>query len=477
MNTPNGYAVLARLWNIAETMQTASAWRPFIDRLGNRFMTSVRLGGTTFRRFVLALAMIALSMSSLMTTVVAQSSGASYEFEAGQTITWTDGWELDEESILIDGDVESILFTKSVSVLSVLSLPNDFDLNEARDIFLDAFLEAVGEASTIDRGSYGQVSYSLDLVNSEGFEYGVFTLFRAGSGDTPTFAYVFFSDVSEFATEFSDAQAAFLLDGEGLFDGVEGQGLQDLLEANAGSAAPPEPGEQSDGSDDPAADPDEDGTDLPEPDEPLDGSDDPVDEPGDDSGDEGLKGLGRGDDESQDDGDDAGTAGANEYVSPQYGVELVWGDSWQVNDARDEPILSDTTAGVDSIALASVPDGAFITISVLDAGAVTMSELLSVWVTSDFVQSVSLSSDAEVVLSDSSQDVGAMVVRDFLDDGTEIVSIHEGHLIGNVLVVINFTSFPGDASVQIEAAKDEIELDGEAVLEFFTIDEILAEFQ
>ncbi len=386
--------------------------------------------GTPVLRYVLSLALIATLIPALAAgSVAAQSSDESYDFEGGQTITWGNDWEIDESSAMIDGDVESVLFFRNISVLSVLSVPNDFDLNEARDIFLDSFLEAVGKALTIDRGSYGEVSYSLDLVNSEGFESGAFTLFRAGSGATPTFAYVFFSDVSIFADEFSSAQSSFLLDGEGLFDGVDGEGLQDLLEDNAGIAVPAS------------------------------------DEQGDDG--DGPFSLSA---------DEFGLVGTNGYLSPQYDLDLVWGESWQLNDFVEEPVVSDVSTGIDSISLAAVDGGAIITVTLIDAEDVTVRDLIAVWESDEFVESVAVSPEAEVLLSDSSRDVGAVVLRDFFDDGAEIVVIREAHLIDDVLVVVLYNGFPGDAQLHIPSAQEEIALDGEPVLAFFTIEEHLDEF-
>lgn len=210
-------------------------------------MTVAFARGTSTNRALFILAAIVFLLSSLVAApVTAQSSDGSFTFDGGQTLTWGDDWELDEDSVeLVDG-VESALFVRGTAVLSVLSVPNDFDLIEARDIFLDAFLEAVGDSVTIDQGSYGQVSYSLDLVDSEGSENGVFTLFRAGTGNTPTFAYVFFASVSDFSDEFASVQSVFQLDGEELFDGVEGQGLQELLRSNADSTAGAPDADQAD---------------------------------------------------------------------------------------------------------------------------------------------------------------------------------------------------------------------------------------
>lgn len=447
-------------------------------------MTCADVRGMTICRTLLARVTIGLLLSLLSSLVAApvgaQSSDGSFEFEGGQTITWGDDWEMDEESASSDGGVESVLFFRGSSVLSVLTVPNDFDLNEARDIFLDSFLVAVGESVTIDRGSYGQVSYSLDLVNSDGFESGVFTLFRAGSGTTPTFAYVFFTGVSEFADEFLSAQSAFLLDGEGLFDGVEGQGLQDLLAANAGSAPPAPAGQDADPAD--------------QPDETVVPADETVEEPdntlepedssnGAGSGPEGLKDRGSDVDPVANGPDDpAGTGLVDDstFVSPWYGAELRWDGGWEVNVDREPFVIESGDGGIDYIALRWTGDGAsFLTVSFVPRDGNDPATLLDLWQTDDFLADMNIHPDGGIVLAEGTDAIAAIVIRNFTDDGAEFFLYREARYDEEreSVVLFNFTTVPGLAEPSLAAAQTGIELDDEPVLEFFTVEEILDALQ
>jgi len=392
---------------------------------------------------------------------VAQREESSYEFASGQSLTWSDDWELDDELTYAEDGLDSVTLTQGVSLFSVLSVPNDFELDAARDIYLDSLLDEVGGATTVDRGAYGSVSYSLDLVTIEGFDFGVFTLFRAGSGTTPTFAYIFFSEVAAFSSLFESAQDAFRLDDAPIYDGVDGDGLQVQLEAVGSDPQ----GRTEDAEDCSAEDP---------PDETSvsRGEDDSAGE----GGFGGLKG-GRADVPTSDEPDGGSLQSDAAYVSPQYGVELDWGSSWRLDPEVDSPTTSDTSLGIDSLTLLPVDGGGFMSITFVDAGVTGVPDLVEVWESADFVADSAFSAEADVVLVDSSRDVGAMVLRDYLEDGTELVVIREAHLTGdNAMVVIQLSTTPANLDSVVSSAQDEVALDGTPVLEFFSIDEIAEEF-
>jgi hypothetical protein len=199
------------------------------------------------RSAVLALCVIATLASAigLPGSQVALAQGSnSYEFGAGQELAWSGGWEIDEESTFVEGQVEMAALLHDSAGLIVISLPDGTDMNEARDIFLDAFLDG-RDAQVIDRGDYDNVSYSLDTFDIDGTTLGVFTLFRVGSGGDPTFAYIMFADIQIFADRIEDAQQSVTLDGTALFPGVDGQGLEDQLSADVGESNSQPDDEQS----------------------------------------------------------------------------------------------------------------------------------------------------------------------------------------------------------------------------------------
>jgi hypothetical protein len=436
-------------------------------------MTHVSLPTTTLRRLIAALAVIVASCSTMLTAQAAQDTGivddTTYVMEEGQTVTWSPPWAFDEDFTIKGDGTEILLFEDAAASLMISSLPNLVDIEEARDIVLDSLTESSDSQTTIDKGAYGAISYSLDLVDLAGADYGAFTLFRAGTGSSPTFAYIFLGSVNQFAEKFSSAQTSFALDGAGLFDGVDGQGLQDQLEANAGNAnegndTTPEAPEPDDD-----VTPEDDGE-TPEPDDGdklRNGRDtpDPTEEAGDEINTDAPDGTGLIED--------------GLFVSPLFLAELTWDDTYTVDTELDVYVSSDGVNNVDFLALKSSGDGpALLSVQFVLADGATPAQLVEVWQSADFLGDTEFSQGSEVVLADSSSVVGGVVIRDALEDGTAIVTYREVHLLEDLdaLAVFTFTSVPAYAETAISDSQNGVELNGEPVLDFFTVEDILADF-
>lgn len=386
--------------------------------------------------------LIALLLMVTVSSGVATAQAESYEFEtSGQVITWEAPWVQDEEFTFVEDDVESVGFSQGLSILSVFSIPNSFPIEESRDIVLEAFEESFENFTQIDRGSYDNISYSLDVTEIDGIRFGLFTLFRGGSGDVPTNAYTFISEQSAFANDLVSAQDSFLVDGSPIFTGVDGQGLEDQVRAvEAGTGAEPstgetEPAEEEEGQERP---PDDEATaDDPAEDEPVD----------DDRADAG-------------DFDDLGLVEDGIYESPTWGTEVLYSEEYDLDTALDDPITSED--GVDVINLAATGDTPSLVRISLAEGTV---------VPEDFIANVedTLDEDTVVVASDSGRDAGALIAVQELGDGGEIVLYFE---IVNIddehsALIIAYASTDA-AEESFDLASSEIEVGGEPILTIFS---------
>jgi hypothetical protein len=116
-------------------------------------------------------------------------------------------------------------------------------------------------------------------------------------------------------------------------------------------------------------------------------------------------------------------------------------------------------------------------VTFIEAGPTTVSDLVDVWESDEFLADSAFSANAEVLLADSSRSAGSMVLRDFLEDGTELVVIREAYLDADgVMVIVQLSTTPESLAAVATSALDEITLEGEPILGFFSIDEITAEF-
>lgn len=200
------------------------------------------------RLTLLVLLLVTGAFSGLVSTrAAAQSSFVSPM--TGINIQTSGPWAVDPASVVQDGSIEAITIYGTYEFMQVWFMPANTDLVQARDIVVDSFATTFESFVTIDRGQYGNVSYSLDMTSSEGIEFGVFSLFLGQRDSGYTEFYVYFGAVPVFASGFASAQQNVTVGGTSVFTGVDGGGLQDLLTANAGSTgatrtdttAPPQP--------------------------------------------------------------------------------------------------------------------------------------------------------------------------------------------------------------------------------------------
>lgn len=427
--------------------------------------------------------MLGLIVASLISTsgakaVFAQGSGlvddTTYVLETtGEEITWDDPWAFDDDISEVGDGYEIVALTGGLSNLLISVLPNGLDIEQARDLVLDEFQAGTDAFATIDRGAYDNISYSLDLANIGGADLGVFTLFRGGSGDVPTFAYIFIGAVQAFSDGLGSAQEEIAVAGDPIFEGVDGGGLQAQLEQNAGDT--PERTDDSNDSNDSETPSPDDGTKTPDAGDEetperdtsnviFDSKKTPeLDEDSSQSG---------ADEEIDEEFIDLGVVSQGEYVSPQFGSELVWDETWLLYEDADEPVVSDEDEGTDSISLVWNDDGiALIRVELFDAQGATPAEVVEFWTSDDFLGEAS-----EVVLEDSDRNTGGVVTLDATEDGSEIVVYREVHLLndGETLALITYLSEPTTVEDSLLNAQDGIELDGEPILEFFDAEDVVA---
>lgn len=184
---------------------------------------------TTFLMVVLMLAssVIPHQASAAPQTVTSQLTGVSISYDAP--------YELQPDLGYADDTSEMIAFAGYGDVLVMGFLPASIDLNGARDMLLDALFTDVGAINTIDRGDYTGVSYSLDIVNFDGSEMGVFSLFMNQRSHGFAEFYFYIAPPSIFASGLASVQSAIAVNGTGIFQGVDPNAMGNMVTANIGS--------------------------------------------------------------------------------------------------------------------------------------------------------------------------------------------------------------------------------------------------
>lgn len=194
--------------------------RPFIT--SSRRLLTVMLVGMLALAGVLAPAPLAAQAQTVTSNLT------------GSTISYAQPYTVDTENQSSDANMEMYIFVGQVDLLSVGFMSPMLDINMARDSFLQGFFGEMGTAVTIDRGDYGNVSYSLDMMDVDGFEMAVFTLFLSERSHGYSEFYVFVAPPSVFGATMQTAQNSISVDGTAAMNGVDATAMGNMVTANIG---------------------------------------------------------------------------------------------------------------------------------------------------------------------------------------------------------------------------------------------------
>lgn len=191
--------------------------------------------GKTARR-VLSFTIVAMMMlGSLAVPAATMAQGQSLQSSlTGVTIAYSAPYTLSDEGQNADDVMETMMFVGATDVLAIGFMSPLIDLTSARDIMLEAFFGESGSAQTIDRGDYTGVSYSLDMLNIDGMEMGVFSLFMNQRAHGYSEFYIFLAPPSVFGASMQTAQNSFTIDGTQLMNGVDPMVMGNMVTANIG---------------------------------------------------------------------------------------------------------------------------------------------------------------------------------------------------------------------------------------------------
>ncbi len=379
--------------------------------------------------------------------------------------------------IALSSDTGGVLFSY---------FPVGIDKNSARDQILRSFADGADDFVQVDRGSYDNVSYSLDRASLSGTELGIFTLFIERTSNV--FVSLFLAPVSLFQQGLASAQSDIQVEGTGVFAGIQPSGLQDALNASGGSSTTTQPKatmETVEKTPKPKKTATEVATKEDTPTEEVATEEDtPTEEVATDVTPKSKKTTTKEQPTPTEkkttkktttstDYSELGVVADGEYESPQYGSSVTWDQNWIINESSDNPVLSDTKKGIDRIDFARGESGGPIAkalVSVLIFGANT----------SDTPESIvdgytSANDGATILLSDSTKQEGAVVLLSTLDDGTEVIQYFSVFFLdrGKTVVAVSFFATPDSVEGALLDAQDGITVEGDPVLTLFDSTEIL----
>lgn len=194
----------------------------------------VQAGNSARRAVTFAIVMVMMlgSLAAPMPTM-AQSQTIQSSL-TGVSIAYEAPYSLLDDGQFVDDAMEAMMFAGPADVLAIGFMSPLIDLNGARDVMVEALFGESGSSATIDRGDYTGVSYSLDMLNVDGQEMGVFSLFMSERSHGYSEFYIFLAPPSLFGSTMQTAQSSFTIDGNPLMDGVDPLAMGNMVTANVG---------------------------------------------------------------------------------------------------------------------------------------------------------------------------------------------------------------------------------------------------
>lgn len=168
--------------------------------------------------------------------------------------------------------------------------------------------------------------------------------------------------------------------------------------------------------------------------------------------------------------EEAGLVSDNEYTSPQYNIDVEWGEQWFVDMEDEESVTTDPAGGTDSLVLVwNGDDFALFFIDISTADDVVPADLVDYWVSDEYLAE-SADPNAEILLDDSGRSNGAVLMRDYLSEGDEVIILKEAMLLGDgeTMAVVTLIATPTLYADIYADAEADVVIDGGAAVSVFT---------
>lgn len=200
---------------------------------------------TLARGAILVLTLLIAGIGAALPAAASAAQANSYTYVSrttGETVAWSAPWAYNDQYSSTTAGSEVAMFSSDVAATMLGFLPAGIDMNQARDTFLAEFQRETMNFRHVDRGSYSNVSYSLDMAtvtesNGESVEFGFFTLFLGNTGNGATEVQLFMAPIEVFTQGLNSATSSMTVGGSPVFNGVKPAGLQRELSRYAGARA------------------------------------------------------------------------------------------------------------------------------------------------------------------------------------------------------------------------------------------------
>lgn len=375
------------------------------------------------------------------------------------------------------GDGEIVYINLPTAFLQIAFFDDDDEPEETVELFNESFASEMNSFDVLDEGiDRGRVwSFAVTTLEDDEFLYYVdVTPDVVGNVDVMTRiagpTVTFFDDLEA-------AQQDVALDGEGIFQEVDVTELEETFGAGGASEQDEETSGKRDKTNSTSTRQTEDDDNTAQADSgerPRSGARLPRNVDVDDVDEENAEA----DRESPERGgigfEDAGLVSDNEYTSPQFDIDVEWGDRWLIDHEDEGSVTTDPAGGSDSLFLLwSGEDFAMLFIDFAAAEDLTPDDFVEYWVSEEYLAE-NADPNAEILLDDSGRSGGAVLWRDYLDEGGELIIFKEAMLLGDgeTLAIVTLIAPPDLYSEIYADAESDVEIDGEPAVSVFSQREV-----
>lgn len=452
-----------------------------------------------WRRLLGVLAVLALTVGIVPAGVSAQedeveaglTSDTEFQLLSGGTVTWDEPWEVDSRESGFDEEIPGYvvsLFTnldgrgQSRTYDAQFYLFTSLALVEpavVRDSILERNETAREEGfEIVDQGEDGNSAYSLTrFVGPDDEPWGSFHFVTYSPSESELYSTEMITNIEDYEDTVTSVQEVITIEDEPAFNGV------DAAELSANLAEGVEPTTETESATETETETETDTESATETETETatetESATETETESATETETETETETGTDTEESGNGADldpeqeELGLVSETEYESPQHGYALEWDESWALDDEEEEPLVSDEDSESDRLSLINEEDTAFLTISGFPAQGDTPEDAVEYFATT-YVED-NLSDQAEVLLEEADNELGAVVISDETESGLVLIQYFEFVVLEESDTIVQITlTVPADSFEDaFGAVEDEITLDGEQVLTSFDAEEVL----
>ena len=140
-------------------------------------------------------------------------------------------WSVD--AIVVSGDTTVIKVDGAYANVLIGSFPVNTPVEEADAALVGPYADQFDEVEVVESGVSGGVPYTVNLVTIDGETYGAFSLYYPRTTRGVAEGYAYLAPISRFGEGLFGAKQSITVNGTPIFEGVDGEGLELLLERNA----------------------------------------------------------------------------------------------------------------------------------------------------------------------------------------------------------------------------------------------------